>query len=254
MRLGGILLLGFGLVGGGCATASLSSARADERASPGPPGRTIVVQRGDTLTRIAAAHDIAIDDIVEVNGLDSADSLAVGQRLFLPAGVAPPPPEQSGPDTAPPSMLDDDRGATAALPVPPAAATPLVWPVDGVVLRDFAASQPATAKRPARDGFDGVLIAAPAGTPVRAAAGGIVAFAGTQGTANGNFVVVEHADGLVSVYAHLKTIGVSVGQTVAAGDVVGEIGTSGLSGVSPRVQLQVRRDQRPVDPLPLLPP
>ena len=251
MRLGGILLLGPGLALGACATTSAE--RVPVRTAPEPPGRTVVVQRGDTLTRIAAANDVAIDEIVEVNGLASADALAVGQRLFLPAGVAPPSPENVGVADDAASGEHDTQGGVST-PSAPVATTPLQWPVDGVVLRDFAVAQAATAKRPAREAFEGVLIAAPAGTPVRAAAGGVVAFAGSQGTANGNFVVVDHGDGLVTVYAHLKTIVVAVGQTLASGDVVGEIGASGLTGASPRVQLQVRRDQRPVDPLTLLPP
>jgi len=253
MRLGGILLLGPLLALGGCATVSSSTMHAEARTAPGPPGRTIVVQRGDTLTKISAESGVPVDDIIEVNGLASPDAIDVGQRLFVPAGVAPPPPEQLVDDDKP-AALDHGAEEPGEPPPAPSLSKPLRWPVDGIVLRDFAAAQPATSKRPARAGFEGILIAAPAGTPVRVAAAGTVAFAGSQGTANGNFVVVDHGDGLVTVYAHLKTIVVSVGQILASGDVVGEIGASGLTGASPRVQLQVRRDQRPVDPLPLLPP
>jgi murein DD-endopeptidase MepM/ murein hydrolase activator NlpD len=117
-----------------------------------------------------------------------------------------------------------------------------------MVLRDFAS---ATSKN---GGYDGVLIAAPAGTVVLAAASGRVAFAGSQQTALGTFVILEHDHDLVTLYAHLAAPAVQVGATVKAGDVIGVVGTSGLVGVSPRVQFQVRRKQQPIDPLPLLPP
>jgi murein DD-endopeptidase MepM/ murein hydrolase activator NlpD len=254
MRLGGILLLGGLLATTACTTTSSTTRPPRAQSAPEPPGRTIVVQRGDTLTRIAGKTGVAVDEIVEVNGLPSADAIEVGQELFVPAGVAPPPPERVEVDTPPePPSTTTDAGPTTTTPDAGPAA-PLRWPVEGVVLRDFAVAQPATAKRPARDGYEGLLIAAPPGTPVRVAAAGVVAFAGAQGTSNGNFVVVDHGEGLVTVYAHLKAIVVAVGQTLAPGDVVGEIGSTGLTGASTRVQLQVRRDQTPVDPLTLLPP
>jgi murein DD-endopeptidase MepM/ murein hydrolase activator NlpD len=223
------------------------------------PGRTVVVAPGDTLTSLAATHGVRVEDLVEVNGLASP-VLVVGQRLFVPDDGAAGEPRSAQAVTASVTLPDADD----ASPSPPTAPTTspntallsasLRWPVDGVVLRDFAAATPATARRAAREAYEGLLIGAPAGTPVRSAAAGVVAFAGSQGTTNGTFVVVEHDDELVTIYAHLAAAAVVVGQRVAAGDVVGEIGTTGLTGASPRVQFQVRRRQAPIDPVPLLPP
>ena len=219
------------------------AAGGDAPGAPGLPGTTVVVAAGDTLTRIAAAHGVSVGELVEVNGL-SGDALAVGQRLFVPASstLSPASPlapsSSSSPPTSPPTSPD----AT------------LRWPVDGIVLREFAAPQRATGRRPAREGYEGVLIAAPGGTPVQAAASGTVVFAGSQGTTNGIFVVVDHGAGLVTVYAHLARAAVSAGAAVQAGDIVGDIGATGLTGASPRVQLQVRREGVPIDPAPLLPP
>jgi murein DD-endopeptidase MepM/ murein hydrolase activator NlpD len=243
MRRGGILLLMLAIAGS-CVTTPTAEPRPEP---PPPPGTVVVVEPGQTLWQIAQAAGITVDELAEANGLDAAEPLLVGQRIFVPAGarptspivdvVAPPPP---------PPRTSQSCG--------PVSAAGLCWPVDGVVLRDFALPTRATAKRPAREGYDGLLIAAPAGTPVHAAGAGVVVFAGTQGTAYGTFVVVDHGDGLVAIYAHLRTTSVKVGQTVAPGDVVGEIGTSGLTGASPRVQFQLRKNEVPVDPLPLLPP
>lgn len=196
-----------------------------------PPGRTVVVQPGDTLRELAADAGLSVAEVVEVNGLDGEDDIVAGQSLFLPAAQAPKP---------------ETPTTKTKTPLPPSTAK-LAWPVDGIVLRDFATT---TAKKP---GYDGLLIGAPAGTAVKAAAAGVVAFAGSQNTATGVFVVVDGGD-LVTVYAHLKSAAVKEGQTVAQGDVLGEIGASGLSGVSPRLQFQVRKNKAPIDPLPLLPP
>jgi lipoprotein NlpD len=223
------------------------------------PGRTVVVAPGDTLASLAATHGVRVEDLVEVNGLASP-VLVVGQRLFVPDDGAADEPRSAPAVTAAVSLPDDDDAspspttAPANSPTTGLLAAPLRWPVDGVVLRDFTAATPATARRAAREAYEGLLIGAPAGTAVRSAAAGIVAFAGSQGTTNGTFVVVEHDDELVTIYAHLAAAAVVAGQRVAAGDVVGEIGTTGLTGASPRVQFQVRRRQAPIDPVPLLPP
>jgi murein DD-endopeptidase MepM/ murein hydrolase activator NlpD len=271
MSRGGIFLLAMLLATVGCAGTPSRESTAVTRRVPAagpatsPPGRVVVVAPGDTLVRIAREHGVSVDEIVEVNGLVSADAVRAGQRLFLPAGIAPPAPEAAedaearaaepslGPAATADLVAPEDSGPTPSLPSSPSPA-PLRWPVEGVVLRGFTSAQPATTRRPARDPYEALLIAAPAGTPVRAAATGVVAFAGSQGTTNGTLVVLEHAEGLVTIYAHLHSVAVNVGQTIAAGDVVGEVGTSGLVGASPRVQFQVRRGQAPLDPLPMLPP
>lgn len=220
---------------GACATAPATAPE-----PPAPPGQTIQVQAGQTLSQIARESGVDVEEIVEVNGLRSADDIAVGQLLFIPAAVLAQAPVTS--PKAPPKPK---------LPTPPKtlpSTALLAWPVEGLVLRDFT-----TAKAKA-GAYDGVLIAAPATTVVRAAAAGRVAFAGSQETSLGLFVIVEHKDDLVTVYGHLTTTAVKVGDAVATGDVLGTVGTSGLVGVSPRVQFQVRRRQVAVDPLPLLPP
>jgi lipoprotein YgeR len=244
MNRGGALLSLCLLVLAGCATAP---APVDE--PPLPPGMQITVAAGQTLTQIAAETGSTVAEIVDVNGLRSPNDIRVGQVLFVPspslsfpAAVAPTP----APAKPTPTKPTKPTKPTPAKPAPSTAL--LAWPVDGMVLRDFAS---ATSKN---GGYDGVLIAAPAGTVVLAAASGRVAFAGSQQTALGTFVILEHDHDLVTLYAHLAAPAVQVGATVKAGDVIGVVGTSGLVGVSPRVQFQVRRKQQPIDPLPLLPP
>lgn len=92
----------------------------------------------------------------------------------------------------------------------------------------------------------GLDIAAPAGTPILAAAPGRVLRAGPAG-GYGLLVEIEHADGIVTRYAHQQSIDVAVGQEVDAGARIGKVGSTGRS-TGPHLHLEVRRDGEPVDP------
>lgn len=236
-RLLGALLAATFVVGAACVTSPEPPTE-----PPLPPGRVVVVQPGETLAAIARETGVSVEEIVEVNGLRSADEIAAGQSLFIPA----PPGPRPRPTT--PVPRPEPRPPTPTTPVVAEADALLAWPVDGVVLRDFVAPG---AKQPV---YEGILMAAPAGTEVLAARDGVVAFAGTQGTRLGTLVVIDHGGELVTIYGHLGAARVKAGQKVGRGAALGVVGTSGLIGVSPRVYFEVRQKRAPVDPVPLLPP
>jgi murein DD-endopeptidase MepM/ murein hydrolase activator NlpD len=143
-------------------------------------------------------------------------------------------------------------GAGAATAVPGR----LTWPLAG-----WALSQPygctAFELEPAAPWcagghfHSGVDLAAPAGTPVHAAAAGTARVA-LSPAGYGLHVVVDHGGGVTTLYGHLGSTGLRGGETVAAGAEVGLVGSSGLS-TGPHLHFEVRRDGRPVDPLPWLP-
>ncbi len=93
---------------------------------------------------------------------------------------------------------------------------------------------------------DGVDIAAPEGTPIAAVAAGTVRRAGWAG-GYGKVVEIAHDDGTTTLYAHCRDTRVEPGQRVAAGTVIGEVGSTGRS-TGPHLHLEVRRDGVPVDP------
>ena len=103
----------------------------------------------------------------------------------------------------------------------------------------------------ARSFHAGLDIAAPVGAPVVAAAAGTVERAGAAGT-YGNLIVLRHADGSETRYAHLSAIGVEVGDRVTAGQPLGAVGATGRV-TGPHLHFEVRTTGRAVDPSPLIP-
>ena len=99
----------------------------------------------------------------------------------------------------------------------------------------------------------GLDLVEPFGSPVFAADDGVVALVGSMTSGYGTYVVIAHAGGFQTLYGHLSTAVVKVGQSVTQGTVVGLEGSSG-SSTGPHLHFELRINQRPVDPTPYLPP
>ena len=91
-------------------------------------------------------------------------------------------------------------------------------------------------------------IAAPAGTPVKAAADGRVVNLQQSNSGYGWFIVIDHGNGLKSLYAHLSGFNVKLGDAVKQGQQIGAVGTTGLS-TGPHLHFEVRANDRLVNPL-----
>jgi murein DD-endopeptidase MepM/ murein hydrolase activator NlpD len=96
----------------------------------------------------------------------------------------------------------------------------------------------------------GVDMSAGYGTPIHACRAGTVVIAGAQG-GYGNTVVIDHGGGMATLYAHQSSIAVSVGQSVSSGEVIGYVGSTGMS-TGPHLHFEVRLSGNPVDPTPYL--
>ena len=99
----------------------------------------------------------------------------------------------------------------------------------------------------------GIDMVAPFGTVVHAADDGVVALVGSSSTGYGNYVVIAHSGGLDTLYGHLSTAVVKVGDLVTQGQPVGLEGSTGNS-TGAHLHFELRINQRPVDPAPYLPP
>lgn len=117
------------------------------------------------------------------------------------------------------------------------------WPIEGPVSSTFGPR--------GRTHHDGIDIAVPRGTPVHAAASGIVIFTG-QLRGYGNTVILEHPSGLTTVYAHLASIAPATGARVRRGETIGTVGESGRT-TGPNLHFEVRRNRIARDPLAFLP-
>lgn len=212
------------------------------------------VASGETAWSIARKYSVTVKDLAEWNGLPANMSLRVGQRLIIPvAGEAPPNPTavvtapgSGSPTPRPPSASDplpDEKTAPAAEPGPKADAPDLgatrtaaseggrfSMPASGSIIRVY---------EPGKN--EGIDIAAPAGTAVKAAGSGTVA-AITKDTQGTPIVVMRHNDGLMTVYTGIDGLSVAKGDTVKNGQAIGKSGGSGV------VHFEVRRGFKSVDP------
>ena len=115
------------------------------------------------------------------------------------------------------------------------------WPARGRVIAGFSG----------RGGNEGINIAVPEGTPIKAAEGGTVAYAGNELKGYGNLVLIRHPNGYVSAYAHAGELNVKRGETVKRGQVVAKSGQTGNVS-SPQLHFELRKGSSPVDPTPYL--
>lgn len=147
---------------------------------------------------------------------------------------------------AAPVQASDATDAEAVF-VPMAAVRTIAFsaPIQGYAVNSRFGLRRLSFERRARM-HEGLDYAAPAGTPILAAAEGRVLRTGTS-SSYGRFVEVEHANGVTSFYAHMSRIAVSEGDTLAAGETIGAVGSTGRS-TGPHLHFEIRRDGEQIDP------
>jgi murein DD-endopeptidase MepM/ murein hydrolase activator NlpD len=224
-----------------------------------PHSRAYTVQRGDSVYAISRRFEIDMTTLVRLNRIPAPYTIHVGQTLQLPANAGPGSGTQdarANPSTMPgESRADTPPGPSAkpaaprqvvSVPRPPArAGSGFVWPVEGRVVSSFGS-------KTGGQHNDGLNIAAPRGTPVRAADNGVVAYAGKEIRGFGNLLLIKHDGGLITAYAHADALLVSRGDVVTRGQVIAKVGKTG--GVeNPQLHFEVRRGTKAVDPKQFLP-
>jgi murein DD-endopeptidase MepM/ murein hydrolase activator NlpD len=238
-----------------------------------------VVNHGDTLLSISRSNHVPVAELARANKLDASSKLKLGMKITVPgaktAAAAPvaqpaavavaaapaaaplaPPVTKVAAATAGPQQTAHLAQATAKMDDAPAAETPVKaseatgalptfrWPVRGKVITAYGAKANGKAN-------DGINLAVPEGTPVKAAEDGVVAYSGNELKGYGNLVLVRHSNGYVTAYAHASELLVKRGDTIKRGQVIAKSGQSGEVG-SPQLHFEIRKGSSPVDPLQFL--
>ena len=179
-----------------------------------------VVKNGDTLKSLAIKYKADLEDILSYNSLPADAKINVGDVVIIPDGVI----------SAAQTSLARTSGSQT-------------YPVySGFYLRPIVGGR----KTQGIHGNNGVDLAAPTGTPILASADGKVIISRTGGYNGGYglYVVVSHANGTQTLYAHMSKNNVSVGQSVEQGQVIGAVGSTGKS-TGPHVHFEIRGAKNP---------
>jgi murein DD-endopeptidase MepM/ murein hydrolase activator NlpD len=126
----------------------------------------------------------------------------------------------------------------------PSGTLAFAWPLSGPLISDFGTSR-------SGERNDGINIAAPAGTPIHAAAAGEVSYAGNELRGYGYLVLIKHTDGYITAYAHAERLIVNRGDYVTRGQVIGYAGQTG-DVTSPQLHFEIRKGVTPVNPRTML--
>ncbi len=207
------------------------SAAPAPRPAPRPASRpragrsvTVVVEPGQTLWDLAQTYGVTVDAIVEANGLANGNLVRPGQRLVIPGAAA-----------------DVPRRVVSGAPSGSAVsiARGFQWPARGTLRSRFGWRW--------RRHHDGIDIAAPYGTPIYAAKAGRVIFAGWY-YGYGRTVILDHGNGVSTLYGHASRLLVRVGDRVEAGQLIARVGSTGYS-TGPHLHFEIRVNGRPLNPL-----
>lgn len=199
-------------------------------------GALVTMAEGDTLVKVAQKFGVDAGEVVQFNQIPDADAVAVGSKLILPGAKIDATGEgvQTAAALAFQPLFQVQQGLT------------WVWPAAGVITSVHGEVGPTSPR-----GHAGLDIAAPVGTPIYAAADGVVERA-NDGGPYGLVIVVAHADGYETRYAHLSGFEANVGEEVKAGDLIGRMGSTGYSTGS-HLHFELREGGSLVDPQTLLP-
>jgi murein DD-endopeptidase MepM/ murein hydrolase activator NlpD len=260
---------------------SLAPAVSKPVAAAAAPSSVHIVNRGDTLMSIARRNNVTAGELARANNLDQTAKLSLGMKLTVPgsksAAIAAAPaaqpvaalaPAQPAATVAAPATkmasaggppqaarlasattnVVEEKPAVEQASVKPSEATGALptfrWPVRGKVITTYGSKTNGKSN-------DGINLAVPEGTPVKAAEDGVVAYSGNELKGYGNLVLVRHSNGYVTAYAHASELMVKRGDTIKRGQIIAKSGQSGEVG-SPQLHFEIRKGSSPVDPLQFL--
>jgi murein DD-endopeptidase MepM/ murein hydrolase activator NlpD len=205
------------------------------------------VKAGENLWDIANSYNISVSSIVDVNSLGAPDKIKIGQILILPgANKIITANADSNVISKNSTVVKTASKAKISFKAPqpsrggrisPSLGS-IIWPVKGPITSGFG--------NRGNEFHTGIDIGVPSGTHVKAALGGVVAFAGWDG-GYGNLVILDNSNGVKTYYAHNSQLLVKVGQAISQGEVISISGSTGRS-TGPHVHFEIRINNKIVSP------
>ncbi|MDR1302623.1 MAG: M23 family metallopeptidase [Treponema sp.] len=190
---------------------------------PNMDGIPYTVKKGDSLSKISSTMGVPLEVILDANDIQS-ETLTLGKVLFIPGA----------------KMRSEDLklilGDTFIYPIRGRLTSPFGWrndPISGV--RRYHAA---------------LDLAAATGTPIKAAMDGRVSSVGLN-SVYGKFIIISHANGYQTMYAHMSATSVNQGALVSQGTKIGEVGSTGYS-TGPHLHFAIYKNGRAVNPLDFL--
>jgi len=216
---------------------------------PSVNGLIYNVKLGDTLSDIASFYQIDLQSILAFvpNAISSPDSVIEGMMLVLPGAVPPPPPIPAAVTAVEATNPDPPPEAPPPAAAPPSS-TGYIWPFSGAISSPFGEYRGGNSYHYAID----IDAFGRYGAPVAASASGTVVLVVNLDWGYGTYIIVRHADGSETVYAHLSAVYVSQGQTVGQGEQIGAIGCTGYC-TGPHLHFELWIGGAVVNPLDYLP-
>jgi murein DD-endopeptidase MepM/ murein hydrolase activator NlpD len=210
-----------------------AAAQPQDDSSEQDDGVVHIVQPGQTLWRIARAYDVPIETLARANNIDDPTRVDVGVPVFIPGARAT---IDVAPYPAPIPGRDAPVGVTGDM-------TEFLWPIrGGAFMRPFG--------EPRRHHTHaGVDIRGARGQDILAARDGIVAFCGRTSGGYGTMIILDHGDGVQTVYAHAQKLLVKAGDRVTRGSAIALVGRSG-NATTEHCHFELRIENRPIDPMP----
>ena len=173
------------------------------------------LSRGETLYRVSRMYGVSVSELIEANNIKDHTDIDTGTRLIVPGAVVA-------------------RGT-------------IVWPLRGKLSSSFGPR--------GRRYHWGIDIPAPRGTPIKAAADGLVIVSANRlngYSGYGRLIIIEHGNGIRTLYAHNSKNRVKDGTCIRAGEIIGEVGSTGRS-TGNHLHFEVRQNGKAVNPLNYLP-
>jgi murein DD-endopeptidase MepM/ murein hydrolase activator NlpD len=228
-----------------------------------------VVAQGETLSKISRLYGKPISEIAKANNIQATTRLNVGDHLVIPGARISAAKPKATPVAAQIAQVNQAKPAPLAAPKEPERAVvfapvsesapskdsaevaeatgglpKLRWPAKGRVIAAFG---------PTTNGQqnNGINISLPENTPVKAAEGGVVDYAGNELNGFGNLVQVRHPNGYITAYAHAKELLVKRGEQIKRGQLIARSGQTGNVN-APQLHFEIRKGASPLDPMKFL--